>query len=169
MPSGVRPRASASSVLDLPVAKVDVTEYELHRLALSPLRHDHVRALPAGVPTGHSGPRLQATTALLTGGYRLSKRQSANHAGGLLRRSHVDGRSLHLEQQTSQILAPVVRNCRSFAVPSRPTSTRPAGVRTPARWLWVVVTRNGHCVFTMLCREAKAGRARVAGRRLPSS
>src|SRR5207253_1699137 len=72
---GEDPRPLRHQVIDLPVPKPDVPEYTLHRRACRCCGTTTGAQLPAGAPAGHSGPRLQATTALLTGGYRLSKRQ----------------------------------------------------------------------------------------------
>ena len=51
-----------------------VTEYQLHRL-VCPAGGAATRVeLPAGMPAGGFGPRVQAITALCTGAYHLSKR-----------------------------------------------------------------------------------------------
>src|SRR5262245_19253016 len=71
---GEDPTPLRHQVLELPRFKPAVTEYQLHRLACPRCGTTTCAALPAGVPRGGQGPRLQATVALLTGAYRLSKR-----------------------------------------------------------------------------------------------
>jgi transposase len=61
-------------VTEIPPIRPVVTEYQLHRL-VCPVCGEAMRAeLPAGVPAGGFGPRVQAITALCTGAYHLSKR-----------------------------------------------------------------------------------------------
>src|SRR5438477_481937 len=72
---GADPQPLRHQVLELPAARPDVTEYHLHRLRCADCGRTTCAALPPGVPTGGQGPRLQAAVALLTGAYRLSKRQ----------------------------------------------------------------------------------------------
>ena len=51
-----------------------VTEYQLHRLVCPACGEETRAEVPAGVPPGGFGPRVQAITALCTGAYHLSKR-----------------------------------------------------------------------------------------------
>jgi transposase len=61
-------------VTESPPVKPVVTEYQRHRL-VGPACGEAVRAeVPAGVPAGGFGPRVQALTALCTGAYHVSKR-----------------------------------------------------------------------------------------------
>jgi transposase len=128
-------------VIELPVPKADVTEYQLHRLACLCCGTTTCAQLPAGVPTGHSGPRLQATTALLTGGYRLSKRQVETMLADLFGVPLSAGEVCALEQETSQILAPVVEELQAFCR-TQPANIDETGWREERQraWLWVVVT-----------------------------
>jgi transposase len=72
---GDDPEPRRHQVAELPEVRPDVVEYRLHRLACPRCGAATRGELPAGVPRGAFGPRLQATVALLTGAYRLSKRQ----------------------------------------------------------------------------------------------
>lgn len=138
---GEDPGPLRHQVLDLPVLKPDVTEYQLHRLACRCCGTTTCGQLPAGVPTGHSGPRLQATTALLTGGYRLSKRQAETLLGDLCGVPLSAGEVCALEQQTSAVLAPVVEELQGFCR-TQPANMDETSWRQQRRraWLWVVVT-----------------------------
>jgi transposase len=156
---GQDPEPLRHQVLDLPVAKVDVTEYELHRLACPRCGTTTCAPLPAGVPTGHSSPRLQATTALLTGGYRLSKRQVQTMLADLFGVPLSAGEVCALEQQTSQILAPVVEELQEFCR-TQPANIDETGWRQERRraWLWVVVTQLVTVFHIALSRGGKVVR-----------
>jgi transposase len=138
---GEDPEPLRHQVLELPIIKPDVTDYHLHRLACRCCGTTTCAALPAGVPTGHSGPRLQATTALLTGGYRLSKRQTETLLGDLFSVPLSAGEVCALEQQTSEVLEPVVEELQEFCR-TQPANIDETGWRQERRraWLWVVVT-----------------------------
>jgi transposase len=83
-----------------------VIEYQLHRLACPGCQTRTCAALPAGVPTGCFGPRLQALLALLTGAYRLGKRPIQRLAQDLWGLSISLGSIAKLEQATAQALEP---------------------------------------------------------------
>jgi len=72
-------------VWELPEIKPIVTEYQQHRLACPCCGMTTCAALPAGVPTGESGPRLVAFTGLLMGHFRQSKRRAALFLQDLLK------------------------------------------------------------------------------------
>ena len=138
---GEDPTPLRHQVLELPRFKPTVTEYQLHRLACPRCGTTTCAALPAGVPRGGQGPRLQATVALLTGAYRLSKRQVEQLLADLLDVPLCPGQVCALEQQTGAALAPVVaelkQELRRHDVNMDETSWR-EGKRRP--WLWVAVT-----------------------------
>lgn len=138
---GTDPSPLRHQVVEMPVPKPDVTEYQLHRLACPCCGITTCAVLPAGVPTGHSGPRLQATVALLTGAYRLSKRQVETLMHDLLGIPLSAGEVCALEQQTSAVLAPVVEELREYCH-TQPANVDETGWRQEKRraWLWVAVT-----------------------------
>jgi transposase len=156
---GEDPEPLRHQVIDLPVAKADVTEYQLHRLACPCCGTTTCAPLPAGVPAGHSAPRLQATTALLTGGYRLSKRQVETMLGDLFGVPLSAGEVCALEQQTSQILAPVVEELQEFCR-TQPANIDETGWRQERQraWLWVVVTELVTVFHITLSRGGKVVR-----------
>lgn len=61
-------------VVEIPPIEPRVIEYQLHELICSACRTATRGELPVGVPVGAFGPRLQATVALLSGAYRVSRR-----------------------------------------------------------------------------------------------
>ncbi len=138
-----------------------VTEYELHRLTCPDCGTTTCAPLPAGVPQGGQGPRLQATAALLTGAYRLSKRQVESLLADLLGVPLCAGQVCALEQQTSAALAPVVaelqQELQQHHVNMDETSWR-EGKSRPGLWVGVtayltvyhVVASRGADVVTEL-------------------
>lgn len=61
-------------VTEIPPARAVVVEYQLHTLECRACGQRTRATPPAGVPRGSFGPRLQATVALLSGAYRISRR-----------------------------------------------------------------------------------------------
>lgn len=61
-------------VTETPPARAMVFEYQLHSLTCRACGHRTRAKLPAGVPRGAFGPRLQSTIALFSGVYRMSRR-----------------------------------------------------------------------------------------------
>ncbi len=128
-------------VIEMPLPKPDVTEYQLHRLACRCCGVTTCAELPPGVPRGCSGPRLQAVVALLTGAYRISKRQVETLMHDLFGIPLSAGEVCALEQQTSEVLAPVVEELRAYCH-TQPANVDETGWRQEKRraWLWVAVT-----------------------------
>src|SRR4051812_19567253 len=62
-------------VIELPKVEPIVLEYQLHRLSCPCCKITTCATLPEGTPAGGQGPRLQAAITVLSGAYRLSKRQ----------------------------------------------------------------------------------------------
>jgi transposase len=139
----------------LPIKPV-VTEYQLHAL-VCPVCGEATRAeLPPGVPTGGFGPRLQATAALCTGAYHLSKRTTQDLLHDLLGVAVGLGTIAHLEQATTQAVAEPVAEARA-AVQSPPaayvdeTGWREGWQRA---WLWTAVTQ---WVTVFVIRRSRGG------------
>ena len=70
----IDPKPWRHQVIEMPPIKPVVTEYQWHQLACPACGETTRAPWPAGVPSGTYGPRVQATVALCTGAYRLSKR-----------------------------------------------------------------------------------------------
>jgi transposase len=128
-------------VIELPPIKPLVTEYQLHRLVCPHCGTFTCATLPQGVPIGQQGPRLQATLAVLTGAYRLSKDQAETLCADLFSVPICSGTICQLEQQTTAALAPVVEGLREHIKTEHAnmdeTGWREEGKRA---WLWVAVT-----------------------------
>jgi transposase len=138
--AGDDPQPLRHQVLEIPPLRPHVTEYRLHRLSCPCCQTRTCATLPDEVDGCH-GPRLQAVTALLTGAYRLSKREAAQLLQDLLGVPLACGTVCDLEQQTSAALEPVVAEATQHA------RTQPANVDETSwrearqkAWLWVAVT-----------------------------
>jgi transposase len=148
-------------VTELPPVRAVVTEHQLHHVRCDTCGATTCAVLPAGVPAGAFGPRLQATVAVLAGRYRLSRREVAAVCRDVLGAPLAVGSVDRLCQATAQALAaPVV--ALQAAVQQAPiahadeTGWREAGQR---RWLWVVVT----AVATVFTLAPSRGRGVIQG------
>ncbi len=83
--AGIDPEPIRHQVWELPEIKPIVTEYQQHRLACRCCGITTCASLPAGVPSGQSGPRLVAFTGLLMGHFRQSKRRASLFLQDLLK------------------------------------------------------------------------------------
>jgi transposase len=102
---GDDPAPYRHQVVDLPKVTATVEEYQLHALVCEDCGLSTRAALPAGVPTGQFGPRLQAVVALCSGDYHLSKRQTERLVEDVFGVPIALGSIANLEQQTSEALA----------------------------------------------------------------
>src|SRR5262249_23765075 len=72
--AGDDPTPWRHQVIEIPPITPVVTEYQWHQLVCAACSEVTRAPWPTGVPSGTYGPRVQATVALYTGAYRLSKR-----------------------------------------------------------------------------------------------
>lgn len=161
--TGDDPWLRRHQVFDLPPIQPIVHEYQLHTLTCPHCRQATAASLPAGVPAGICGPRLQAVLAVCTGVYQLSKRQTQD----LLRDFFAFDLSLgsvgNVEQLVSAALAapaaavhqaigqqPVV-HADETRWPQGPRSTSPG-------YLWAAVTASLACFLIRLGRGKEVAR-----------
>jgi transposase len=137
-------------VTELPPVRAVVTEHQLQQVRCTACGTTTGAVLPADVPQGAFGPRLQATVAVLSGRYRLSRREVVGVCTDVLGVPLAVGSVDRLCQATAQALASPVAALQA-AVQQAPaahadeTSWREAGQRC---WLWAVVTAVA-TVFTL--------------------
>lgn len=93
-------------VWELPEIKPLVTEFQLHRLACHCCGETTCGKLPPGVPTGQSGPRLVAFTALLMAYFRQSKRRTALFLEGLLNQPCCPALAVKMQTQATAAVRP---------------------------------------------------------------
>src|SRR5262249_43518111 len=151
---GEDPEPLRHQVLELPGIRPEVTEYRLHRLRCPACGLSTCASLPAGVPTGGQGPRLQAVLALMAGAYRMSKRMAQAFCADVLGVPVCAGQVCASEAETAAASDPVVEELRDY-VKGQPanvdeTTWRQDGQRA---WLWIAVTR-AVTVFTVALSRA---------------
>lgn len=137
-------------VTELAPVRAQVTEHRLYHLRCAHCATTTCATLPPEVPQGAFGPRLQATVAVLSGRYRLSRREVADVCTELLGAPLAVGSVDELCQATAAVLAAPVAELQAAvqqagAVHADETSWRQAGQRC---WLWVAVAALA-TVFTL--------------------
>jgi transposase len=157
---GEDPHPRRHQVAEIPPVEAEVTEYRLHRLTCTACGTRTCASLPAGVPTGAFGPRLQALLAILAGGYRLGKRPIRQLAHDLFGLSISTGIVAKLERSTAEALAQPMAELEEYVrtqhVNIDETSWREAMHKA---WLWVVVSplvTVFHIAATRCANVAKA-------------
>jgi transposase len=142
VPLGMVGEPVRHQVTELPPVRAEVTEHRLYRVRCQSCGGETRASWPPEVPAGAFGPRLQAAVALLSGRYRLSRREVAAVCGDLLGADLAVGSVDALCRATAAALAEPVAELAA-AVREEPvahadeTSWAQAGQR---QWLWVVTT-----------------------------
>jgi transposase len=132
-------------VAELPPIEPEVHEYRLHRLCCPHCQTVSCGALPDGVPRTWFGPRLHAALSVLTGAYRLSKRQVAQLCTDLLGLTISLGMIAKLERITADVLERPAAELAEQVKAAEAANIDETGWRQNGRkaWLWVVVTAAG--------------------------
>ena len=129
-------------VTELPPVRAEVIEHQLHRVRCPGCGGETRAKLPPEVPAGAFGPRLQAAVALLSGRYRLSRREVAAVCGDLLGAPLAVGSVDGLCRATAAALAEPVAELAA-AIREAPTAhADETGWKQggQCQWLWVVTT-----------------------------
>jgi transposase len=137
-----RSRVWRHQVVELLPLAVRVTEYQM-AVRRCPACGKRTRAdLPAGVPRRHFGPRLTAVVALLTGRYRLSRREVRQLLQDLWAVRVSLGAVVRQEHAQSAALAPVIEEAQAAVRQAAVVNMDETGWRQEQRraWLWTVVT-----------------------------
>ena len=153
---GEDPQPQRHQVTEIPPVKPVVTEYQLHQL-VCPVCGEMTRAeVPPGVPTGGFGPRVQATTALCTGAYHLSKRMTQELLQAFFGVEVGLGTIANLEQATTQAVAEPVSEARAYVRRQPAAYADETGWREGHQraWLWTAVTA---WVTVFLVRRSRGG------------
>lgn len=140
--------------------KRHVTEYRLHTLPCGRCGHETTGTLPSGVGAGAFGPRIQAIVSLLSGAYRLSKREIERIMGDVFSIEMSLGSVCNLENATSRTLKAPVEEAKAFvktqpAVHLDETGWREAKGRA---WLWTAVTAAVTVFVIRLSRGSKVAK-----------
>lgn len=129
-------------IAELPPVRAVVTEHQLLRVCCPHCR-THTRAeLPAGVSRSHFGPRLTAFAALLSGRFRLSRRETCALLSDLLDVPPSLGSVQARVEETSRALLPAYREVRTAVRASTAANVDETGwrLRKQRRWVWTAVT-----------------------------
>jgi transposase len=159
--AGEDPTPWRHQVIELPPIKSVVTEYQWHPLVCAACGAVSRAPWPKGGPSGTYGPRVQATVALYTGSYRLSKRTTQQMMDEVFGVPLSVGTISPLEQATTAAGAVPGEEARSDVHEQAvahldETSGRQGGKRA---WLWVAVTS---LVTVCLVRMSRGGHVACA-------
>jgi transposase len=154
---GEDPQPQRHQVTEIPPVRPVVTEYQLHRLVCPACGEVTCADVPAGVPLGGFGPRVQAITALCTGAYHLSKRTTQRALEDLFGVQLGLGTIANLEQATVRAVANPVTEARIYVQQQSVAYLDETGWREgPQRaWLWTAVTA---CVTVFVIRLSRGGK-----------
>ena len=154
---GSDPDPARHQVTDLPPVVCTTTEYRLHTLGCPECGEQTRAQLPAGVSWGRFGARLQAMVAVLSGAYRLSKRNIAGILQDFFGVKLGLGTVSALEEATSAALEGVVEEARGYVREQSVVNIDETGWKEGSKkgWLWVVVTRGVTVFVVRLSRGAK--------------
>jgi transposase len=155
--SGVDAEPRRHQVAELPPIEPEVHEYRLHRLSCPHCKTVTCGGLPDGVPRTSFGPRLHAALGVLTGAYRLSKRQVVQLGSDLLGLTISVGMISKLERITAEVLEQPVAELAEAVKTAEAANIDETGWREAhlKAWLWVVVTSAG-IVFRIVRSRAGA-------------
>jgi transposase len=154
---GEDPQPQRHQVTEIPPLKPVITEYRVHRLVCPVCGEATRAALPAGVPPGGFGPRVQAITALCTGAYHLSKRTTQSVLQDLFGVPLCVGTIANLEHATVQALAEPIAEARTYVQAQPAAHLDETGWREGRQraWLWTAVTASVTVFVVRLSRSAK--------------
>lgn len=128
-------------VYELPEIRPIVTEYQRHRLSCPGCGETTCAALPAGVPTGQSGPKLIALVALLMACFRQSKRRTSLFVTSLLNIPCCPSLTVKQQAIATEALRPAYEELVA-ALSSQPQlhgDESPTKQAATKAWLWTFV------------------------------
>jgi transposase len=154
---GEDPQPQRHQVTEIPPVKPVVTEYQVHRLVCPACGEETRTEVPAGVPTGGFGPRVQAITALCTGAYHLSKRTTQRALEDMFGVQMGLGTIATLEHATVQAVAEPVAEARAYVQQQPAAYLDETGWREGQQraWLWTAVTE---WVTVFVVRASRGGK-----------
>lgn len=140
--NGVDATPRRHQVTELPPVQPHVTEYQLHTLACARCGATTAATLPAGVPRGAFGPQLEATVAVCTGVYHLSRRTTVGLMGDLCGVELALGTVTACEQAVSTAVAGPVAEAHRYVQEQAVGHADETGWRQGRQraWLWVMVS-----------------------------
>jgi len=159
--SGDDPKPWRHQVIEIPPITPVVTEYQWHQLVCAACGEVTRASWPTGVPSGTYGPRVQATVALYTGSYRVSKRTTQQMMDDVFGVPVSVGTISQLEQATTEAVAAPVEEARTFVQAQKVAHLDETRWRQGSQraWLWVAVTSVVTVFVVRLSRGADVARA----------
>ena len=153
--SGCDPAPLRHQVWELPPIKPHVTEYQRHRLDCPRCGETTCAALPPGVPTGQSGPRLVAFAGLLMACFRQSKRRTALFLDTILNQPCCPALTVKLQTQVTAAVQPAYQTLIA-QLPTQPRlgiDESPTHEHPHKAWLWTFVA-SAFTVFAVRTTRA---------------
>jgi len=157
---GADPNPLRHQVWELPEIKPHVTEYQQHRLTCPCCGTTTCAALPAGVPTGQSGPRLTAFTNVLMGCFRQSKRRTALFLERILGVPCSPGLVVKLQNIGTQALRSCYEELRAALPEAEAVNLDETAIKQADEkgWIWVAATSTFTLFAIRLTRSAQVVR-----------
>ena len=131
-------------VIEVPEVRPDVTEHRLHEGCCVNCGTVTRASLPTDVPAGMCGPRLVALISLLTGAYKLSRRQATTFLSDVLGIRMSLGALSESEKGISEALAEPVQAALEYACREPVKHIDATGWResNESRSLWTIATAS---------------------------
>ena len=145
-------------VWELPEFQPTIIEYQRHRRTCSCCGKTTCAPLPAGVPTGQSGPRLVAFVGLLMGHFRQSKRRAAFFLQDFLGMPCCPSLTVKMQNQVAGALEQPYEELKKSLGDAKQANMdeSPTKQGKQKAWLWTAVTGQA-AVFAIFCsRKAEA-------------
>lgn len=161
---GDDPEPLRHQVWELPKIEPLVTEYQQHRRTCCRCGESTCAPLPAGVPTGQSGPRLVAFTGLLMGHFRQSRRRAAFFIQDFLGMPCCPALTVKMQNQVADALAGPYDELKDALASQNSVSMD----ETPTRqgrskaWLWTAVAAT-FAVFAIFSSRRGTALPRLLG------
>jgi transposase len=157
---GGDPEPLCHQVAEIPAIEPHVTEYRRHRVCCRRCGTVSLAALPMGVPEGSFGPNLRALLVVLSGRFRVSRREVVEFCGEALGLSIsvgcVDNICRSVGEALLRPVQEVERHIQTAEVVHPDESGwSQKGVR---HWIWVAVTAVAACFRIDKSRGAKVVR-----------
>ena len=154
---GKDPEPYRHQVTEIPPVVAEVVEYRLHSLSCPGCGTETRAEVPSGVPRGAFGPRLQAMVSLLSGRYRLSKRDTAEVMDDFFQADISVGSVCALERRSSEAISAPVEEAREYVKEQPVVHMDETGWReaNEKAWLWVAATS---LVTVFLIRCSRGGK-----------
>lgn len=157
---GDDPEPYRHQVFDIPKSPGIVNEYQQHARVCGDCGTSTRAELPAGVPTGQFGPRLQALVSVCSGAYRMSKRAIEELVEDSFGIPLSLGTISNLEQATSNAVAVPVQEV-TLALSKEPVvHADETGwyERSKRAWLWVAAVAHMAGFAIRFSRGAKVAK-----------